>query len=332
VDLGGALLVILAWRRLGHRGRGRSHNGRRRRSLSGSLWNFRLRSRRGRDRRSGVALRDLSRGSRRSRVALRRSREALRDLSRRSWGSWVSVRRSREALGNGVLNGGRGGLVGVRNLLVVIPLRASRGVNLSEVTLDGMIVLMVLVDTAGHIDVGRVREFGSIIIAGRSTHCSTTASLTARGVSTTEGRVSTEDNGTRATEGRRRRIDVLVLEVNGVVILAILIDVGVGVNGDGSVELLTTIVSGWATHGSATLLMLMSPAALEGSAPGREVRRRENIGVLEINGVVILAVLVHRGLKVASDGLAEANSIIITGWTAHGGATMGVGEAGSAMV
>jgi hypothetical protein len=78
--------------------------------------------------------------------------------------------------------------------------------------------------------------------------------------------------------------------------------------------------------------MLMSPAALEGSTPGREVGRRVDILVLQVNGVIILAVLVHVGLEVASDGLAEANSLVVTGRTANHGATVGMREASRAVV
>jgi hypothetical protein len=229
-------------------------------------------------------------------------------------------------------DGRRGGsLVAVRTLLVV----RSRRVNVSEVTLDGVVVLVVLVDTAGHIDVGGVREVGCIIIiiTGGTTHGSATASLTARRVRTAERRMSTEDDGAGATEvNGRTRVDILVLQVNGVVILAVLVDTSVGGDGTRSAEALATVISRGATHGGATLLMLASPATLEGSTPGREVGRRVYILVLEINGVVVLAVLVHVGLEVAGDGLAEANSVVVTGRTAHSGATVGVSEARMAVL
>jgi hypothetical protein len=78
--------------------------------------------------------------------------------------------------------------------------------------------------------------------------------------------------------------------------------------------------------------MLASPAALEGSTPGREVWRRVDILVLQVDGVIILAVLVHIGLEVASDWFAEANSLVVTGRTANDGATVGMREASRAVV
>jgi hypothetical protein len=272
--------------------------------------------------------------------------------------------------------------------------RRSRTVDVSEVTLDGVVVLVVLVDTSGHIDVGGVRVIGSIIITGGTTDDSATASLAARRVRTAERRVSTEvdgrtrvdilvlqvdrviilvvlvdisvgvdgnrsaealatvvsrgatnDGGTLlmlaspaalegSTPGREvwRRVDILVLHVNGVIILVVLVDISVGVDGNRSADALATVVSRGATHDGGTLLMLASPAALEGSTPGREVWRRVDILVLQVDGVIILAVLVHIGLEVASDWLAEANSLVVTGRTANDGATVGMREASRAVV
>jgi hypothetical protein len=116
--------------------------------------------------------------------------------------------------------------------------------------------------------------------------------------------------------------------VDTVVVLVVLIDTGVGLNGGWEAETLTTIVAGGTTHRGATLRRL--PSTLERSAEGREGRGngfwQVLILVLEIDGVVILVELIHIGVEMTGHGLAEFKAAIVSRGTTHGDATVGTRE------
>jgi hypothetical protein len=130
------------------------------------------------------------------------------------------------------------------------------------------------------------------------------------------------------------RVNMCVLNSNGVVILVVVVHLSIENAGNGHVEDLALIVTRGAAHGStarsATLLEgthSRDLGALLSHHRRTEVnvvrRRGEDIGVFQVNGVVILAVLVDLGvgLDIGRVGAGEATIAIISGRTAHGGAT-----------
>jgi hypothetical protein len=124
-------------------------------------------------------------------------------------------------------------------------------------------------------------------------------------------------------------VDILVLDVDAVVVLRVLVHICVGFDGNGSAEALATIVAGGSTHGGTTLRGLpttlrVPPATLERRFEVRELRVL--ILVLKINGVVILVELVHVGVEVTGDGLAEADASVMSRGTTNCGATVGARE------
>jgi hypothetical protein len=197
--------------------------------------------------------------------------------------------------------------------------RDGRRVDVSAVNLDSVIVLGVLVHIAVDANRGRVTEADATVLTRRTTHGSTTASNAVRRVGTAEWSTTLGDERSRTTANGERRVgvDILVLEINGMVVLVVLVNTGGDIDGDRSRERLTTVVARGTTHGRAALLGL--PATLEGSAEGRE-GRRVDVLVLDINGVIILAVLVHIVVNRGRDRAAEANAIVIAGGTTFGSA------------
>jgi hypothetical protein len=190
-------------------------------------------------------------------------------------------------------------------------------VNVLVLQVDAVVVLGVLVDISVGVDCDRSTEGLATIITGGTTH----------GSATVLGLPSTLEGSAVGVEGRcdRRKILILVLEVDRVVILVELIHLGVEVAGNRGTESLTTIISRGTTHGGATVgvrvsvrrsvgvvratarsahcgtTLLRAEALLEriGAECGRGVElvevgsrssdgRGVNVGLLDINGVVIL--------------------------------------------
>lgn len=128
----------------------------------------------------------------------------------------------------------------MRTLVVVQPrhlrdlvVRGRRRVDISRVSLDGVVVFVVLVHIGIHIDTVGLREAHTTIVARRTAHGGTTVTatgLTIRRVGTAE---RSTDNGSRTTHVERRNwrtgVYILVLEVDRVVILVGLVHIGVGV-------------------------------------------------------------------------------------------------------
>jgi hypothetical protein len=102
-------------------------------------------------------------------------------------------------------------------------------------------------------------------------------------------------------------VNIGVLDLDRVVVLGILVDTSVGVDGDGHVEGLSLIISGRTTEGGAAVVR--TPVTLEW---GSEGVARVDIGVLDIDRVVILAVFVHIAVDISGDGTAIADPLIIT--------------------
>jgi hypothetical protein len=222
-----------------------------------------------------------------------------------------------------------------RGLVVGHP-RHLRLVNIGVVNLDGVLVLVMLVHVGVNTNLAGVTEVDAIVLAGRTTLSSTTtaaasgALLGAGRVGTAEGGNTTlRDEGAGTPELREGRtgVDILVLHVNGVVISVALVDTSMGVDGDGHVELLAPIVARRSTHSSPTLLGL--PTTLEGRAERKRGRRRVDVGVLEVNGVVIVAVLVHLGVEVGVNTVVKVQAVVLSRRSAHNGRTglAGVREA-----
>jgi hypothetical protein len=203
--------------------------------------------------------------------------------------------------------------------------RNGRRVDMGGVNLDGMVVLRVFVHVAVDTNRGRVAEADTTVLTRRTTHGSATARHAVRRVGTAEGSTTLGDERSRATANGERRVgvDILVLEINRVVILVVLVNAGGDIDSDRSRERLTTVIAGGTAHSSTALLGL--PATLEGSTEARE-RRRVDILVLDINGVIILAVLVHIAVNRSSDRVAEANAIVIARGTTFGSAARDEGS------
>lgn len=224
--------------------------------------------------------------------------------------------------GRDLVGGGLGvGHPGKLRLLVV---RVDSGV----IDLDSVVVLVVLVDTTVNSNSGGRTEALTLIITRGTALSSTTATATrgtlrgVRGVGTAEG-ASVGDGEMR---GRR---DMGVLHLNRVVILSMLVNTSVGVDSDGHVEGLALIISGRTTESSATIVR--SPVTLEGATEGQN-RGRVDISVLDINGVVVLAVLVDVRVEVSSDRTAVADTLIITRRTTKSSTSVVTGVAGRAVV
>lgn len=67
------------------------------------------------------------------------------------------------------------------NMILTGVLSGSIGVDVGEVTLDGMVVLVMLVHTGGKINVSRSGETATTVIARRPSDCGTTANAGLRG-------------------------------------------------------------------------------------------------------------------------------------------------------
>lgn len=155
------------------------------------------------------------------------------------------------------------------------------------------------------------------------------------------GAVGTFEMRVRRGNNNRRVVDVGFLHVNGVVVLVFLVDLGVENAGDGHIETLTLVVARWASNGSASIggstllkgthsgdLRTLHDRCAEGHRD--PVRRRVDILVLQMNGVVIIAPLVHVGvgLHVGRVRADEAAITVIARWATDGStANLGGGEA-----
>jgi hypothetical protein len=180
--------------------------------------------------------------------------------------------------------------------------RNGRTVDVGSVHLDGVVVLRVLVHVAVDTNGGRVTEADTTVLARGTTQGCATASNTVRRVGTAEGTTVRNDRTGATTnwEGGRR-VDIVVLEIDGVVILVVLVNTSGNIDSDRSGESLATVIARGATYGSTALQGL--PVTLE--------RSRIDVRVLDIDRVIILAVLVHTVVNRRSDRVAEADSIII---------------------
>jgi hypothetical protein len=130
---------------------------------------------------------------------------------------------------------------------------------------------------------------------------------------------------------RRGRVDVLVLDSNGVIILVVVVHLRLEDAGDGHVKALALIVTRGTTDNSAarraTLLERTHArdlgALLNNRGTEVEMGRRVHILVLQVDGVIILAVLVDLrvGLDIGSIGTGEATITVISRGTADNGGT-----------
>jgi hypothetical protein len=208
-------------------------------------------------------------------------------------------------------------------------------VNIGVINLDGMVVLVVLAHVGVNTNFSAIAEVDTIIFTGRTAHSSATAGSTifgARGVGTLKRSHTTlRDHGTGPTERREgSRMDILVLDIDGVVISVALLDGSLGIDCDRHVELLATVIAGGTTHDSATALgfpaSLGLPTTLEGSTESRRTemnmgRRGVDVGVFDVDGVVIVAVLIHLGVEVGVNAIVEVDTIVLARRTAYGSTT-----------
>ena len=226
-----------------------------------------------------------------------------------------------------------------------VVLRATEGakgvsVDILMLQTDGVIILVVLTNISRSLNVSGSAEALATIVAGGSTNggatkvrpealpnCSRTVFAAARRPAVVRGRVHNE---------RRRSIDILVFDVDGVVILVFIFNLGVEHTSERHVEALALIISGGATDGSstwsATALFLSKGshsrdlgAVSNGVAKGHRHHRRArvHIGVLQLNRVVILVPLVDLGISLDTSGVRadEATVVIIARWPTDGGTT-----------
>lgn len=122
------------------------------------------------------------------------------------------------------------------------------------------------------------------------------------------------------------------VDLDGMVVLTVLIDTAVNTNVDGRSEVLTTIGTRGTTLSSATTAAARNAVRGVGTAPGTtvgDIRTRATIdrswvdvGVLDLDRVVILCVLVDAGVGVDGDGHVEGLTLVISGRTTQGGATV----------
>jgi hypothetical protein len=185
-------------------------------------------------------------------------------------------------------------------------------VDVLVLQVDGVAVLVLLVDIGVDVNSGGHVEALALIIAGGAAEGSAAVGMV-RSVATLVATPAV--------------VHILVLEVNGVVILVLLIDGGVHVNGSGHVEALALIIARRSTESGATVGR--SEATLPTPVGAVVV---VNVGVLQVDGVVISVGLVHIGLDVCGVGLAEGDAIIVTRGATESGATIGVVRSFSSVV
>jgi hypothetical protein len=144
----------------------------------------------------------------------------------------------------------------------------------------------------------------------------------------------------RSSLDDRARVDVLVLHVNGVVILAILIHIGVKDASDRHIEGLALVIARGTTldraaGGPGTLVEWASSRAIrmaKWASTGTKSRtgttvteagRRVDILVLDLDGVVVLVVLIHVcvSVNVRTVWASESPILVFSRRTAHNGAT-----------
>lgn len=167
------------------------------------------------------------------------------------------------------------------------------------------------------------------------------ATIVARGAtngSATSVRPEALPKGTRmivaATRGPTEvRVDMLVLDIDGVVILVLIFNLGVEDTSHRHIEALALIIAGGATDRSSTWNTTLSKGSHSrdlGAVPSgvakwhRHHRRaRVHIRVLHLNGVVILVPLVDLGIGLDTSGVGadEATVVIIARRSTDGGTT-----------
>lgn len=225
---------------------------------------------------------------------------------------------------------GRGATVASR-AVVLGATEGSKGVSVDVLMLqtDGVVILVVLIDISGSLNVSGSAEALATIVARGATNGSATSvrpESLAKGIWT----IVAATRGPAEVRGRMlnhgRSVDMLVLDVDGVVILILIFNFGVEDTGHRHIEALALIISGGATDGSSTwsttTLSLSEGshsrdlgAVPSGVAKGHRHHRRArvHIGVLQFSGVVILVPLVDLGIGLDTSGVGadEATVIII---------------------
>ena len=119
------------------------------------------------------------------------------------------------------------------------------------------------------------------------------------------------------------RVDVLVLDIDGVVILVHIFDFGVEDTSHRHIEALPLIIAGWAADGSSTRSTTLSLAERSHSRDlgasggtgvairhGHDGRARVHIGVLQLNGVIILVPLVHLCISLDAGRVGADEAIV----------------------
>lgn len=200
-----------------------------------------------------------------------------------------------------------------------------------------MVILVVLTDISGSMNAGGSAEALATIVTRGATNSSAT---TVRPESLLKAsRIVAATRGPAELRGRvhneRSRVDMLVLDVDGVVILVLVFNLGVEDTSHRHIEALSLVVAGGATDGSATwstpLSLSKGPRARDLGVVGSWVakrhrhhrRARVHIGVLQLDGVVILVPLVNLGIGLDTSrvGADEATVVVIARRSTDGGTT-----------
>lgn len=194
-----------------------------------------------------------------------------------------------------------------------------------------MVILVVLTDISGSLNVSGSAEALATIVARWATNSSATI-LRPGALPKGSRRIVAATRGPAEVRGR---VDILVLDVDGVVILVLVFNLGVEDTSHRHIEALSLIIAGGATDGSATwsttLSLSKGPrsrdlwAVRSWVAKGHRHHRRArvHIGVLQLDGVVILVPLVNLGIGLDTSrvGADEATVVIIARRSTDGGTT-----------
>ena len=158
-----------------------------------------------------------------------------------------------------------------------------------------MVILVVLTNIRSSLNIGGSAETLATIVARGATNGSAAAASV---------RPETLPIGSR--------VDMVVLDSNGVVILVLILNLGVNLDISGSAEALATIVARGATNGSSAASV--RPETLP-------IGSRVDMFVLDVGGVVILVLILNLGVENTSHREIEALALIIAGWATHGSST-----------